>query len=157
MPRTDGDRDPGDDEPLTDTERAALHDLELGLEHVRRGYGALVTFHHQIGRGMDRFDDARARLREAGHDALADRLRDEVLPAGAVGDRWSYELVADFREGFLADATAIEGDAREALAGGGHHLTERRQQRRWRERATGEAWRAANDGEADRAATDDGG
>jgi hypothetical protein len=156
MPRTDGDQDSGDDEPLTDIERAALHDLELGLEHVRRGYGALVTFHHQIGRGMDRFERARGRLREAGHDALADRLRDEVLPAGAVGDRWSYELVADFREGFLADATAIEGDAREALAGGGHHLTEQRQQRRWRERAAGEAWRAASDDEANRAASDDG-
>ena len=130
-----------DDCGLTAAERAALHDLELGLEHVRRGYGALVTFHHQIGRGMDRFDDARARLREAGHGDLADRLRDEVLPAGAIGDRWSYELVADFREGFLADATAVETDARDALADGVHHCTERRQQRRWRERARGEAWR----------------
>lgn len=136
---------------LTAAERAALHDLELGLEHVRRGYGALVTFHHQIGRGMDRFERARGRLRETGHGDLADRLRDEVLPAGAVGDRWSYELVADFRRGFLADATAVEADAREALAGGGHHLTERRQQRRWRERAEGEMWRSEGETEERRA------
>jgi hypothetical protein len=140
MSRTDGDHGT-DGSALTDAERAALHDLELGLEHVHRGFGALVTFHHEIGRGMDRFDDARARLREAGHDDLADRLRDEVLPAGAVGDRWSYELVADFREGFLADATAIEVAARAALAGGEHHCTERAQQRHWRERAATDAWR----------------
>lgn len=126
---------------LTAEERAALHDLELGLEHIRRGFGALLTFHHQVGRGMDRFDDARARLRETGHDDLADRLRDEVLPAGAVGDRWTYELVAAFERGLLADAAGVETDARTALADGDHHLTERCQQRRWRERAASEAWR----------------
>jgi hypothetical protein len=154
MSRTDGEpRDGGTG--LTEAELAALHDLELGLEHVRRGYGALLTFHHQIGRGMDRFDDARARLREAGHDDLADRLRDEVLPAGAVGDRWSYELVADFRRAFLADVTAVEADAREALAGGDHHLTERRQQARWRDRAEGEAWRADGEEEPKRRGTED--
>ncbi|WP_276259332.1 hypothetical protein [Haloglomus litoreum] len=154
MSRTDGEPTDGGD-GLTEPERAALHDLELGLEHVRRGYGALVTFHHQIGRGMDRFDDARARLREAGHDDLADRLRDEVLPAGAVGDRWSYELVADFRREFLADVTAMEADAREALAEGGHHLTERRQQARWRDRAEGEAWRVDGEKGAERRGTED--
>lgn len=129
-----------DRDALTDAERAALHDLELGLEHIRRGFGAMLTFHHQVGRGMDRFDDARARLREVGHDDLADRLRDEVLPAGAVEDRWTYELVAEFERGLLADATGVEGDARTALADGDHHLTERLQQRRWRERAAGDAW-----------------
>jgi hypothetical protein len=138
----------GDSVP-TEAERAALHDLELGLEHVYRGYGALLTFHHQVGRGMDRFDDARARLREAGHDDLADRLRDEVLPAGAVGDRWTYELVAAFRAGLLAAADTVESDAREALADGAHHCTERRQQRRWRERAAAEAWRTDGEPAAD--------
>jgi len=140
MPQRDSERVTDQDE-LTDEERAALHDLELGLEHIRRGFGALLTFHHQVGRGMDRFDGARARLRAAGHDDLADRLRDEVLPAGAVGDRWTYELVAEFERGLLADAAGVEGDARRALADGDHHLTERLQQRRWRERAASDAWR----------------
>ncbi|MFB6206212.1 MAG: hypothetical protein ABEJ05_06775 [Haloglomus sp.] len=155
MPRTDDGPNP-DEIELTEAELAALHDLEIGLEHVRRGYGALVTFHHQIGRGMDRIDDARARLREAGRDDLADRLRDEVLPAGAVGDRWSYELVADFQQGLLTDVAAVEADAREALADGTHHLTERLQQRRWRERAAGDTWQNTRRSETDETAETDG-
>jgi hypothetical protein len=155
MSRTD--REPTvDGEELSETERAALHDLELGLEHVTRGFGALVTFHHQLGRGMDRFERARAGLREAGHDELADRLRDEVLPAGAVEDQWTYELVGEFREGFLSAVTALEVDARESLADGRHHLTERRQQRAWRERAATEAWRETTGADAPTGPVDDG-
>lgn len=120
---------------LSDGEREALHELQLGLEHVYRGYGALLTFHHQIGHAMDHVARAEARLREAGHDRRADELRDHLLPAGAVGDRWTYELVEAFRDGFLRDVTDFEADVRDDLAGGVGHVTERRQQARWRERA----------------------
>jgi hypothetical protein len=112
---------------LTDAERAALHDLRLGLEHIHRGYGHLLAFHHQIGHAMDRFEDARD------HDEFANRLRDERLPAGVVDDRWTYELVEAFENGFLADTTAFEQAIRDALADGADHVTEREQQRRrWR-------------------------
>jgi len=129
------------DTGLTAAEREALHQLGLGLEHAHRGFGALVTAHHQFGRAMDRFDAARERLRAAGDDEFADHLRDAVLPAGAVGDRWTYELVDDCRDGFLAEVVAAEAAIREALADGERHVTERRQQTDWRERAESEAWR----------------
>lgn len=120
---------------LTDEEREALHELTLGIEHVHRAYGHLLAFHHEVGRGMDKFDNARERLREAGHDALADRLRDEVLPAGVVGNQWSYEVVEACECDLIEPATEAEQAVREALAGGLRHVTEREQQRRWRERA----------------------
>jgi hypothetical protein len=120
---------------LTDTERAALHELQLGVEHVYRAYGRLLGFHHSLGRGMDHLDDAQRLLRDAGHDDYADGLRDRHLPAGAVGDQWSYELVESYRHGLLAAVSDFENDLREDLADGESHVTERRQRRRWRDRA----------------------
>jgi hypothetical protein len=119
----------------TAAERAALHELQLGGEHVQRAYGHLLAFHHQIGRAMDRYAAAEPSLREAGHDALADEIRDRHLPAGVVDDRWSYELVEAFEAGFLEETTGFERRVRDRLAGGVGHVTEREQQREWRERA----------------------
>ncbi|UPV76219.1 hypothetical protein M0R89_08515 [Halorussus limi] len=115
--------------------------MQVGIEHVRRGYGRLLDCHHQVGRGMDRFDAAREKLREAGHDDLADELRDRHLPAGAVGDRWTYELVEAFERDFLSPIAEFEASARERLADGEKHVTERECQREWRDRTDGEAWR----------------
>ncbi|WP_336035457.1 hypothetical protein [Halobacterium yunchengense] len=120
---------------ITQTERDALHELQLGVEHVYRAYGHLLAFHHSLGRGMDHLAEAESLFRAAGHDGYADRLRDRHLPAGAVGDRWSYELVEDFRHGLLAAVSDFENAVREDVAGGVEHVAEREQQRRWRARA----------------------
>ncbi|SFR49632.1 hypothetical protein [Halogeometricum limi] len=123
------------DVDLTDEELDALHNLQLAVEHVYQAYGDLLRFHHEIGHAMDQMNDAETALREAGHEAWANRLRDHLLPSGAIDDAWTYELVDAFRDGLLADATDLESDVREDLADGVDHVTERRQQARWRERA----------------------
>ncbi|WP_135852306.1 hypothetical protein [Halorussus salinus] len=134
--------DDSENEPaLTDAEQDALHEMQVGIEHVRRGYGRLLDCHHEVGRGMDRFDAARETLREAGHDELADELRDRHLPSGAVGDRWTYELVEEFEAGLLTALSEFEESARERLADGQNHVSEREYQREWRDRAESEAWR----------------
>ncbi|ACV46527.1 MULTISPECIES: hypothetical protein [Halomicrobium] len=122
---------------LTDTERAALHRLQLGVEHVHRGYGSLLACHHSIGHGMDHFEAARELLSEAGHEAYAEALREEILPAGFVDDRWTYELVDAARTGFVDDVATLEAAIRADLADGEQHVSERRLQRRWRRRAAG--------------------
>ncbi|AGB38090.1 hypothetical protein [Natronococcus occultus] len=131
---SDADSDP-DELELSDREEAALHDLQLGIEYVHRAYGDLLRFHHELGHAMDRLSDAEDALREAGHEERADRLRDEHLPAGAISDRWTYELVEEFSTDFLEDVDAFEDEVRDELADGVGHVTERRQQRRIRERA----------------------
>lgn len=115
-----------------EAECAVLHDLQLGIEHVQRAYGHLLAFHHRIGRGMDRFAAAEGSLREAGHERLADGLRDDILPAGVINDRWSYELVEAFEAGLLADTRRFERRAWASLADGVAHVAERDQQRAWR-------------------------
>jgi hypothetical protein len=134
-----------DDDTLTETEREALHEVELGVEHLHRAHGHLVSFHHSTGRAMDHLAAAEETLREAGHESLADDLRDEYLPRGVVpapdGDptagRWSYDLLECFQDAFLADIVDFGGRVREEVADGRRHVTERAQERAWKERAEG--------------------
>ncbi len=130
---TDADTESGD---LDDTERAALHSVELGVEWLHRAHGDLVRFHHQIGHAMDHLADAETEFREAGYDGLADAIRDEYLPRGVIDDnRWSYDVLETYEDGFLADLTAFETETRETVADGRRHVTERRQERVWKQRA----------------------
>ncbi|QRV13597.1 hypothetical protein JMJ58_11555 [Haloterrigena salifodinae] len=130
-------RDP-DDLELSDVEADALHELQLGIEYVHRAYGTLLEFHHELGHAMDRMGDAEDALREAGHEEWADALRDDHLPAGAVSDQWTFELVEEFSEEFVAEVDAFETEVREELADGVDHVTERRQKRQLRDRADSE-------------------
>ncbi|QCS41352.1 hypothetical protein [Natrinema versiforme] len=123
---------------LSDAEQAALHELQLGIEHVHRAYGTLLEFHHELGHAMDRMSDAEAELREAGHEEWANDLRDDHLPAGAISDQWTFELVEEFSEAFLEEVDAFETRVRDELADGVDHVTERRQKQQLRDRARSE-------------------
>jgi hypothetical protein len=121
---------------LGERERAALHQVELGLEWLHRAHGHLVEFHHNTGHAMDHLADAEVTFRECGRTELADALRDEFLPRGVIDeDRWSYDVLECFQEGFLRDIEGFEELARERVAGGRRHVTERAQERAWKARA----------------------
>jgi len=121
---------------LGEAEREALHEAELGLEWLRRAHGALLEFHHGTGHAMDHLARAESLFREAGRTELADALRDEHLPRGVIdGGRWSYDVVETFEEGLMEPLTGFERAAREQVADGQRHVTERRQERRWKRRA----------------------
>jgi hypothetical protein len=125
---------------LTETELEAIHRVELGLEWLHRAHGALVAFHHKTGHAMDHLAVAEELFRESGHDDLADRLRDELLPRGVVpreegAGRWTYEVLEAFEADLYADARTFEVAAREAVTDGVRHTAERRQQKEWRARA----------------------
>jgi hypothetical protein len=132
----DGDR-PGDD--VTDREVEALHEVELGVEWLRRAHGKLVAFHHNTGHAMEHLAEAERLLRESGHADLADEIRDDHLPRGVVDeDRWSYDVLSSFEREFMADVTGLADRARTDLADGEHHVAERRQEREWKRDAEGE-------------------
>jgi len=128
------DRDEATDPELDEATVTALHEIELGYEWLQRANGHLLQFHHATGHGMDHLAAAEEHLREAGLDALADTIRDRLLPHGVVDDRWSYDLVESFQRGLLAEVDAFEQEAREDLAAGDRHVAERRQERQWKER-----------------------
>lgn len=120
---------------LSEAEAEALHTIELGVEWLQRARGNLIEFHHATGHAMDHLNDAETMLRACGHEAMADELRDELLPAGAVDNRWTYDLLETFEAGLLADATEYERGVRDDLADGHRHVAERRQEREWKRRA----------------------
>lgn len=130
-------------EALSDIERDALHEVELGIEHLHRAHGHLVAFHHSTGRAMDRLAASEDLLREAGFSDAADTLRDEYLHRGVIecGDRdnptnwWSYEVLENYENVFLDDMVAFGQSVREEIAGGLRHAHEREQEREWKERA----------------------
>ncbi|WP_222916789.1 hypothetical protein [Natrinema sp. SYSU A 869] len=124
-----------DELALSDAEQAALHELQLSIEHVHRAYGTLLEFHHELGHAMDRMGDAENKLREAGHEEWANELRDEHLPAGAISDQWTFELVEEFSGEFLKEVDTFEDVVRDELADGVDHVTERRQKQQLRDRA----------------------
>lgn len=124
-----------DDLELTDAEEDALHELQLGMEYVHRAYGNLLEFHHELGHAMDRMGNAEDLLREAGHEERANQLRDDHLPAGAISDQWTFELVEEFSTSFLEDVDEFEDEVRDELADGIGHVTERRQKQKLRDRA----------------------
>lgn len=133
----------GASEDLSEDEREALHDLQLGTEHLYRAYGHLLSFHHAFGHAMDRLADAEDELAASDHHEHATVLRDDILPAGVFGDTWSYELVEAYEDGVLNDVSNFQTVVRSDLAGGERHVTERDQQRRWRRRAEG--WNETDD------------
>lgn len=125
---------PGDE--LTERERDALHRMELGLESLQRAHGLLVGFHHATGHGMDHLAEAESLFRAAGHEHLADVLRDDLLPRGVIdGDRWSYDVLEGFQEEFLDSVETFEEQCRDEVAGGDRHLNERRMEARWKHRS----------------------
>lgn len=128
-----------DDSPpdeLSEAEVAALHELELGVEWLRRAHGDLVAVHHEVGHAMDHLADAEEAFRASGRTDLADTLRDEYLPRGVLDeDRWSYDVLESFEADFLEPLGAFEAATREQIADGRRHVAERRQEREWKDRA----------------------
>ena len=129
---------------LSDQEREALHQVELGIEHLHRAHGHLVSFHHDTGRAMDHLADAEDHLRQCGYDELADELRDEYLPRGVVTDdtaddthagRWSYDLLENYQDVFLADLVDFGEAVTQQVADGLRHAAERKQEFDWKGRA----------------------
>ncbi len=136
------DHDGGPAEQLRDAELEAVHEIELGLEWLQRAQGELIEFHHATGHGMDHLDLAESKLRDSGHEELADELRESVLPHGVVdGDRWSYDVLESFQDTILTEISGFERRVRRELADGSRHVTERLQERRWKERAQGREWK----------------
>ena len=118
-----GDRNPL--EGMSDEERAAVEEVERGLESFHRAHGALVEFHHAIGRAIEHFEEAERRLRDD-HDDIAGDLAEDVLPAGVTADgKLTYELVAEFETGLLADVESVGDDALDELADGRRYPIER--------------------------------
>lgn len=130
---SDSMRDSAESE-LTEEEIAALHHLQLGREHIIRSRGALIEFHHELGRAMDHYEDAKDMFNDAGREELAEELY-APTSKGPIEGMWSSELVKEITEFFFEEVLTVEEEIRDDLADGERHISEGQMERGRRERA----------------------
>jgi hypothetical protein len=86
--------------------------------------GQIYRFHRLIGHGDLTLGRAVDQLRDAGHEALAHRIEHDLVGRNVLRDRWTFQIVEDFDDGYYATFRALEKSARDQLAGGRRHLYE---------------------------------
>ena len=104
----------------------ALGKISEALEAVERARGHLYSFHQLSGTADLTLQDGVAKLREAGHAALADEIDAVLVGRNVLPDRWTFQVVEEYDDGYWSVFRAYESEARRALAGGRRHLYEAR-------------------------------
>ncbi len=104
----------------------ALGKLSEALETCERARGHLYSFHQLTGSADIELGEAVTALREAGHDAIADRIEQELLGRNVLPGRWTFQIVEDYDDGYWSLFRELEQAARDELAGGVRHLYEAR-------------------------------
>ena len=113
-------------EGVSDQTVNALGKLSEALETCERARGHLYTFHQLTGSADIELGEAVTALREAGHDAIADRIEQELLGRNVLPGRWTFQIVEDYDDGYWSLFRELEQAARDELAGGVRHLYEAR-------------------------------
>lgn len=111
---------------VDDATVTALGKLSEALEAVEHARGLLYGFHRLTGTADLALGEAVDLLREAGHDAMADRVAAEVLGRNVLEGRWTFQVMEEYDDGYYASFRSLERDAREELAHGVRHLYEGR-------------------------------
>jgi hypothetical protein len=111
-------------EGVEDATVEALGKLSEALEAVEVARGHLYTFHRLSGTADLTLGDAVAKLRDAGHTHLADRIDRELVGRNIIAGRWSFQVVEDYDDGYYATFRDLERTARDELVGGRRHLYE---------------------------------
>jgi hypothetical protein len=112
---------------VTEPDRAtveALGKLSEALEVVEEARGRLYGFHRLCGTADFALGDAVDLLRKAGHSELAERIDRELVGRNVLDGRWSFQIVEEYDDGYVAAFRQFEAEARDELAGGRRHLYE---------------------------------
>jgi hypothetical protein len=102
----------------------AVGKLTKALETADRARGQLYAFHQLIGEADRRVEKAVRMLRDAGHDAWAERLDDELFGRNVLEGRWTFQIVEEFDDGYWTLFRELETAVRDDLQAGRRHLRE---------------------------------
>ncbi len=120
----DEDREHQRPDGVTDATVAAAGKLSEALEWIERARGHLYSFHQTMGRGDLLAGEAADALAAAGHPALAEQLRDEIVGRNVVQGRWTFQLVEEFDDNYWEPFRAAERAVRDAVMAGRRHVFE---------------------------------
>lgn len=121
-------RPPGVDDATVE----AVGAVSEALEWVERARGHLYSFHQLMGRADLLLGEACDKLRDAGHDAVADRLATELVGRNVLYGRWTFQIVEDFDDNYWSVFRDHEKRVLDELQGGKRHVfeSEMKEQRR---------------------------
>ncbi|MFD2092924.1 hypothetical protein [Blastococcus deserti] len=117
---------------LDDTTVEALGKLSEALETVDQARGLLYGFHQLTGKADLLLQDAVELFRKAGHGRLADDLDRDLVGRNVIADRWTFQIVEDYDDGYWATFRDFDSRARAEVAGGDRHVFEARMKQRER-------------------------
>ncbi len=111
---------------VSDETVRALGKLSEALETTERARGALYDFHQLTGHADFMLDEAIELLRLAGHADAARRVRESLVGRNVIAGRWTFEIVEDYDDHYMARFRDVERTLRGELADGRRHLYEAR-------------------------------
>jgi hypothetical protein len=103
---------------------AAAGAMTEALETLERARGHLYSFHQLVGEADLALDRVLDRLRSAGAGDLAAELERELVGRDVLPDRWTFQVVEEFDDGYWSLFRAYERTVREAMTGGRRHVHE---------------------------------
>lgn len=102
----------------------AVGKVTEALETIERARGHLYSFHQLTGSADLALGDAMKLLDQAGHAEWARRIGEELIGLNVVPDRWTFQLVEEYDDGYYRTCRAYERDLLTTLTGGRRHLFE---------------------------------
>jgi hypothetical protein len=111
---------------MDDTTVEALGKLSSALETTDRARGHLHSFHQLTGKADFELDEAVALFREAGHDAVADRIEQDLIGRNVIPGHWTFQIIEEYDDTYWEFFRTVEREARDKLADGRRHLHEAR-------------------------------
>lgn len=109
---------------VSDDTVEAVGKLSEALEYVERARGHLYEFHQLMGHADLTLGEACDKLRDAGHEAVVDRLETELVGRNVLHGRWTFQIVEEFDDGYWSEFRDHERRVRDELQGGVRHVFE---------------------------------
>jgi hypothetical protein len=108
------------DRPTSD----AVGKVTEAFETVERARSHLYAFHQMTGSADLLFEDAAKMLRDAGHAEWADRIDEELIGLNVLPDRWTFQVVEEYDDGYYRTTREFTREVRDGLTGGRRHVQE---------------------------------
>lgn len=121
-------------EGVDDATVEAVGAVSEALEWVERARGELYSFHQLMGRADLLLGEACDKLRDAGHEAVAERLESELVGRNVLYGRWTFQIVEDFDDNYWSVFRDHERLVRGELQQGRRHVFESEMKERRRTR-----------------------
>nr|WP_253885490.1 hypothetical protein [Actinokineospora diospyrosa] len=94
------------------------------METVERARGHLYSFHQLTGSADLELGTAADLLEKAGHAEIAERLRTDLVGRNVLPGRWTFQIVEEYDDDYVAHFRAAEKSVRDELLRGRRHVYE---------------------------------